>query len=132
MEKSGPPQRDQPKRGVDMVSLDFLDEHGKKRVVEIWRGMSETDKTHFINQVAIALSVWGSDERGRRMVVEILKLMTANGTSTLADFGLYVDRAMGIREAEGLNDKIRRASLIIEGYRIKNALSSEPHHELNF
>lgn len=115
-----------------MVSLDFLDEPSKARILSIWKNMSESDKAHFINQVALALSVWGSDERGKRIVVEVLRLMTNNGTSTLADFGLYVERILSLKEATGLDDKIRRASIIIEGYRIKNALSSEPHHELEF
>ena len=113
-----------------MVSLDFIDEANKARIVGIWKAMSESDKAHFINKVALGLSVWGSDERGRRVVVEIMRLMTSNGTSTLADFGLYVERALGVSEASGLEDKIKRASFIIDGYRIKNALPSEPHKEL--
>jgi hypothetical protein len=56
--------------------------------------------------------------------------MVVNGTNTLADFGLYVDKIMGTKEVAGLDTKIRRAALIIEGYRVKNALSSEPHREL--
>lgn len=112
--------------------LDFLDDESKARIVGIWKSMSESDKAHFINQVALALSVWGSDEKGRRVVVEILHLMTNNGTSTLADFGLYVEKAIGLKESEGISDKIKRASIIIEGYRIKNALPSEPHRELEF
>lgn len=115
-----------------MVSLDFLDDSSKGRIVGIWKSMSESDKAHFINQVALALSVWGSDEKGKRIVVEILRLMTNNGTSTLADFGLYVERVLGNSEVMGLDEKVKRASIIIEGYRIKNALPSEPHKELEF
>jgi hypothetical protein len=113
-----------------MVFLDILDQASEGRIVTLWKGMSESDKAHFINQVALALSVWGSDEKGKRVVVDILRAMTNNGTSTLADFGLYVERAIGSQDAAGLEDKIKRAAVIIEGYRIKNALSSEPHHEL--
>lgn len=113
-----------------MVSLDFLDEESKGRIVSLWKSMSESDKAHFINQVALALSVWGSDEKGKRIVVEILRLMTNNGTSTLADFGLYVEKALGLKESSGMDDKIKRAAIIIEGYRIKNSLPSEPHKEL--
>lgn len=113
-----------------MVQLDFLDDTNKTKVLSLWKGMSESDKMHFINQVALALSVWGSDEKGKRLVVEVLRLMTNNGTSTLADFGLYVDGVTGIPAASGLGDRIRRAAVIIEGYRIKNALPSEPHREL--
>jgi hypothetical protein len=113
-----------------MVSLDFLDDECKAKIVSIWKSMSESDKAHFINQVALALSIWGSDEKGKRVVVEVLKNMSHNGTNTLADFGLYVEQVLGAKEASGLNDKIKRAALIIEGYRIKNSLPSEPHREL--
>ena len=113
-----------------MAALDFLDEENKARIVELWKDMSESDKAHFINQVALALSIWGSDEKGKKMVLEVLRLMTNNGTSTLADFGLYVEKALASKESAGLEDKIKRAAVIIEGYRIKNALPSEPHREL--
>lgn len=107
-----------------------MDDAGKEHIITIWKGMSDIDKGHFINQVALALSVWGSDEKGKRLVVDVLRLMTTNGTSTLADFGLYVEKALKLEEAVGLSSKIKRASIIIEGYRIKNALPSEPHKEL--
>ncbi len=113
-----------------MVSLDFIDDEGKTKIISMWKGMSESDKAHFINQVALAMSVWGSDEQGRRLVVEVLRIMTDNGTQTLADFGLYVEKVASIKEATGLTDKIKRATVIIEGYRVKNSLSSEPHREL--
>jgi hypothetical protein len=59
--------------------------------------------------------------------------MTTNGTNTLADFGLYVEKAMG-RKTSGpsFEAKIKRAAIILDGYRIKNALPSEPHRELDF
>lgn len=110
--------------------LDLMDDPGKEHIIAIWKGMSDIDKGHFINQVALALSVWGSDERGKRLVVDVLRLMTTNGTSTLADFGLYVEKALKLEGATGISSKIKRASIIIEGYRIKNALPSEPHKEL--
>jgi hypothetical protein len=113
-----------------MAAFDFLDDASKGRIVEIWKEMSESDKAHFINQVALALSIWGSDEKGKRAVLEVLRLMTSNGTSTLADFGLYVEKTLGSKEVAGLEDKVKRAAIIIEGYRIKNALASEPHREL--
>ena len=111
-------------------SVDIIDNESKERIIEIWGKMNESDKAHFINQVALALSVWGSDEKGKTLVVEILRIMTDNGTSTLADFGLYIEKAIELEAADDLTEKIARASLIIEGYRIKNALSSEPHLEL--
>ena len=110
--------------------LDILDDKSRERIVHIWKDMSDIDKGHFINQVALALSVWGSDERGKRLVVDVLGLMTLNGTSTLADFGLYVEKAAKMKSAAPISDKVKRAAVILEGYRVKNALPSEPHREL--
>jgi len=113
-----------------VASLEILDDENKERIINVWRGMSESDRAHFINQVALALSVWGSDSKGKRLVIEILRMMTEDGTGTLADFGLYVEKALGVSGSADIKEKVRRASLIIEGYRIKNAMSSEPHLEL--
>jgi hypothetical protein len=113
-----------------MVSLDLLDEEIKEKILGTWKSMSEDDKAHFINQVALGLSVWGSGAKGKRVVVEVLRLMSSNGSGTLADFGLYIEEVIGARGTTGMEDKIKRAALIIEGYRIKNALPSEPHREL--
>ena len=109
---------------------DFSDD-AKAEIIGKWQTMSETDKAHFINQVALALSVWGSDERGRTLVVEVLRHMNKSGTNTLADFGIFVDRLMKSKSAAGRVSKVRRASLILEGYRIKHSLSSEPHLEIS-
>jgi hypothetical protein len=46
--------------GMITMPLDFLEDKDKSRIVDIWKAMSESDKAHFINQVALALSVWGS------------------------------------------------------------------------
>ncbi len=108
-----------------------IPEDAKGTIIENWKGMSETDKAHFINQVALALSVWGSDEKGRELVVEVLRLMTNNGTKTLADFGIYVEKLLDTKKATGKVSKIKRASLILEGYRIKHSLPSEPHIEIS-
>lgn len=110
--------------------LDFIDESQKEQIIGMWKEMSEIDKGHFINQVALALSVWGSDAKGKKLVVEILSLMTTNGTNTLADFGLYVEQAISLKPPPAMTSKIKRAAIIIDGYRIKNSLPSEPHKEL--
>lgn len=114
-----------------MIPIDVLDDRVKERILIAWRDMTESDKAHFINQVALALSVWGSDEKGRSVVIEVLRLMMVDGTRTLADFGLYIDKVVGTRGAGGLDTRIRRASLIIEGYRVKNALSAQPHLDIS-
>lgn len=56
-----------------MVSLDLLDEKRKGKILGTWKKMSESDKAHFINQVALALSVWGSDQKGKRSLLKSLK-----------------------------------------------------------
>ena len=111
--------------------LDNFNDDAKTEIIEKWKNMSETDKAHFINQVALALSVWGSDEKGRKLVVEVLRHMNRSGTNTLADFGIFVERLLQSESAAGRTSKIKRASLILEGYRIKHALSSEPHLEIS-
>ncbi len=108
-----------------------IPDDAKGEIIEKWNRMSETDKAHFINQVALALSVWGSDERGRELVVEVLKLMTNNGTKTLADFGIYVEELIKTKKASGRVSKIRRVGLILEGYRIKHGLPSVPHIDIS-
>ena len=113
-----------------MVEFDYVDMEVKKKILSIWRKMSESDKTHFINQVALALSVWGSDVRGKRLVVEVLKHMGENGTETLADFGIYVRKIEKSRLARDRPKKMKRAVLVLDGYRIKHGLSSVPHREL--
>lgn len=113
-----------------MVELDFVDMETKKRILNVWGKMTESDKTHFINQVALALSVWGSDVRGKRLVVEVLKHMGENGTKTLADFGIYARKIEKSRLARDRPKKMKRAVLVLEGYRIKHGLSSVPHKEL--
>ncbi|MFH1261347.1 MAG: hypothetical protein ABIJ10_07010 [Candidatus Micrarchaeota archaeon] len=113
-----------------MVSFELMNEESRETIIGTWKTMNEDDKGHFINQVALALSIWGSDKKGRNIIVEILDIMAKDKIQTLADFGLYVSRALELDDAKDIEDKIKRASLIIEGYRIKNALSSEPHMQL--
>lgn len=113
-----------------MQWLESFEDEEKELLVDSWKGMSNADKGHFINQVALALSIWGSDRKGKDIVIEILKRMTSNGSSTLADFGLYIEDVIGVKETAGMEEQIKRAALVIEGYRIKNALPSEPHRPL--
>lgn len=110
--------------------LDILDEKKKRKIIDTWKAMSDEDKGHFINQVALALSIWGSDKKGKEIVLQVLRLMSTNGSSTLADFGLYIEDVLSIEKLADMDDKIKRAAIIIEGYRIKNALPSEPHRTL--
>lgn len=113
-----------------MGVFEDVDGETKQLVINSWRKMSETEKTHFINQVSLALTVWGTDEAGKKAVVEVLTKLIKDGSKNLSDFGLYIRELYEKKELGSKLDKIKRAALIIEGYRIKNALSSEPHKEL--
>lgn len=110
--------------------FDYINDEIKDRILKKWKKMSETDKAHFINQVAISMSVWGSDEKGKRLVLEVMNLMMSNGTTTLADFGIYVEKLNKAKISAGKKKEIERASLILEGYRIKHGLSSIPHRDI--
>jgi len=118
--------------GVIMEDLfEKVEKDIKKRVVVSWKEMSETEKVHFINQVSLALSVWGADKNGKKIVVEILKTLVEDGSTNLSDFGLYVDHLIGVYPlVDDRRSKVKRASLILEGYRMKNGLPSVPHKEL--
>lgn len=114
---------------MDLSDLDITAD-SKERIIKTWKSMNEVDKGHFINQVALALSIWGSDKDGRVWVVEVLRFMAENDSNTLADFGLYIEQALKFEIRKSHGHKIKRAAVVIEGYRIKNALSSIPHREL--
>ena len=101
----------------------------KKRIVDSWKDMNETEKTHFINQMALAMSIWGSDLEGTQMVVKILEMMVDDGSNNLIDFGLYIEDLTKEKEFNRV-EKVRRANAVVEGYRIKNALPSEPHKDI--
>jgi hypothetical protein len=53
-----------------------------------------------------------------------------DGSQSLADFGLYVESSLSEQQAAERWPKIRRASMIIDDYRFKNALPSEPHKDI--
>jgi hypothetical protein len=111
-----------------MGVFDNVDEQTKARLVRVWDGMNELDRDFFVDQVALSLSIWGSDEAGRGLVAKILARMMEDGSRNLSDFGLYVDSVM--EEAGGRHEKVRKAGLIIDDYRLRNALSSVPHKEI--
>lgn len=102
----------------------------KKDLVTIWKTMNKNEREHFINQVALALSVWGADDQGKEIAVEVFKLMMENEITTLADFGLFVDDLLELDHIRERRGKIERAAVILEGYRTKYGLSSEPHRDI--
>ena len=107
-----------------------VDDNTKQVLIFAWKKMSETEKTHFINQVSLALTVWGTDEAGRKAVIEVLTNLIKDGSKNLSDFGLYVRNLYERKDLSTKLDKIKRAALILDGYRIKNSLPSEPHKEI--
>ncbi len=109
-----------------MLSKEFASKVFRRRIVGTWRDMSESEKMHFINQVALALTVWGSDPKGKELVLKVINILLKNGSSTLTDFGLYVSNVADHPIAKDRQRKVRKAALVLEGYRMKNSLPSEP------
>ncbi|MBN2478296.1 hypothetical protein JXB01_03335 [Candidatus Micrarchaeota archaeon] len=107
-----------------MVSFSELDLDTKKKIMGIWKEMNETEKVHFVNQVALALSIWGSETTGKKKIVDILHYLLDDGSKNLSDFGIYISKTLKMGEKE------RRANKIIERYRLKHNLSAEPHKPL--
>jgi len=105
-----------------MVLFEQLDVETKKAMMHNWKNMSESEKMHFINQVALALSVWGSDLNGKKKVVDVLKALMGDGSSNLSDFGVYIK--LGIKD---MSEKEKRAMKIIERYRLRYNLPAEPN-----
>ena len=104
----------------------------KKEMVRIWKEMKEEDKDYFVDQVALALSIWGTDDPGKLLVAKVLETLVNDGSGNLADFGLYIDEYLSENGGEARKGKMERASGIIGRYRLKNALSSVPHKEIEF
>ncbi len=104
-----------------MIKIEDLPAETKDKIIKIWKGMSESSKMHFINQMALSLSIWGSDESGKKKVLEVIDAMVGDGSETLSDFGLYISK--GIKNS---GDKEKRAGRIIEDYRLKYDLPMIP------
>ena len=110
--------------------LGILPEADRKIILDRWREMNSTDKKHFTDQVALALTVWGCDENGKRLVIEVLRRMIYAGCKTLADFGLFVG---DLSFPDGrMRETINTAAMVLEGYRFRSGLSSVPHIEAGF
>ncbi len=104
-----------------MIRVEDLPAETKDKIVKIWKTMNESNKMHFINQMALALSVWGSDENGKKKVLEVIDAMVSDGSETLSDFGLYISKGV-----KSIGDKEKRANRIIEDYRLKYDLPTFP------
>lgn len=102
----------------------------KKKVASSWQTITESEKDHFINQISLALIVWGSDDTGKKILVKAIENQFNDGSSNLADFGLYIKTLLKHDEIADRKDKVQRAKGIIENYRMKNALPSEPHKDI--
>jgi len=113
-----------------MGAFEKIDVETKKEMTKISGKMSPSDREYFVDQVALALSIWGTDEKGTLLVAKIMAKLVNDGSENLADFGLYIEDYIVGNSREKRMDKLERASGIISRYRLKNALSSVPHKEI--
>ncbi len=113
-----------------MGAFEKIDMDSKKEMVHIWEKMGGEDKDYFVDQVALALSIWGSDDAGKLLVGKVIGTLIKDGSENLADFGLYIEEYLEGNRGEKRSGKVERASGIIARYRLKNALSSVPHKEI--
>ena len=105
----------------------------KKKLVVLWKRSSNADREHFINQVTYALATWGFDKAGKEMVAIIIEKMLEDGSTDLADFGLYVKEMIKEGLTEVYSDRaesIKKAAMIIENYRFKHELPLSPSKTL--
>ncbi len=116
-----------------MNYFEGLTKEEAKRLAAIWKSMDDADKEHFINQVALTLSVLGDTKESRSLIAEAIKLLLKDGSTNLADVGLYLETLlsqlrgkMGRKESHNL----KRAILFVESYRLKYDLPPTPHKTL--
>lgn len=116
-----------------MGVFELLGESTRKNSAKIWKGMKQIEKDQFVDQVSLTLSILGSDTDGLKFVTKIITNLVTDGSGNLNDFGLYIE---SIHDDDKLpadfNQKVHRALSVIEDYRIKHALSSEPSKDLGF
>ena len=105
--------------------FDNFDQETKKKLVVIWKSMEDGDQEHFINQVALCLSIWGSDEKGKQIAVDTVRALLDDGSKNLADFGIYAGQA-GKTGAGEKTGQFKKAAGLLESYRFKHDLPSEP------
>ncbi len=105
----------------------------KREMIKIWKSMNEVDKEHFTNQVALALSTWGNDQKGLELIAIVLQKLIEDGSRNLADFGIYINwfiKEGGLKIYTSKSRDIRKANILIESYRLKYDLPSEPSKSL--
>ncbi|MEK6981304.1 MAG: hypothetical protein AABX38_00100 [Candidatus Micrarchaeota archaeon] len=114
-----------------MGLFELLDDATKKNSAKIWNGMKQLEKDQFVDQVSLTLSILGSDKDGPKFVTKILSNLVKDGSSNLNDFGLYIETIHDDDKfPEELNQKVHRALSVVEDYRIKHALASEPSKDI--
>lgn len=112
-----------------MGIFELVDVGTKREMVRLWKAMKQEDRDYFADQVALALSVWGSDEQGRTLVAKVLATLVKDKSENLADFGLYIEDYLEGNSKESRKEQMEKASGVITRYRLKNALTSVPHKE---
>ena len=53
----------------------------KGKIVDTWKTMNESEKTHCINQMALSLSIWGSDANNIWAVGDAGSVLVWNGSA---------------------------------------------------
>ncbi len=95
----------------------------KKPLIKIWQEMSDEDKDHFINQVALFLTFYDKgkkEEEGKKLVVSALKELVESGCRNLADIGIF------LAKRNKKDSAFEKAVGAIVRYRFRFALPSEP------
>ncbi len=110
-----------------MNLFDGLTKEEAKRLAAVWKSMGEEDKEHFVNQVALALSVLGDGREGREAVAQSLKLLLQDGSKNLSDVGLYMEKILPAVKDRKLAHRIKKAALLLESYRLRYDLPPVPH-----
>lgn len=112
-----------------MAIFEDIDAETKKKLVIIWKTMSKQDRDHFINQVALTLTILNDVEKGKKLIFEILHNMLEDGSKNLADIGLYFEF---LDEDTVKEIHLKKILSVMGNYRFKQGLPSEPNKEFLF
>ncbi len=88
--------------------------------------MSEEDKEHFVNQIALLLTFYeGKEEVAKRIILDSIKRLVEDKCRNLADVGIYITK-----ENEK-DQEFKKAVKAINRYRFRAALPGEPRTVLD-
>ena len=102
-----------------MGAFDSLPPQRKKKLIEAWKNMSQEDKAHFRNQIALALVLMGNTKTSKKTIAKILDYMIDH-TNNLSEFGHWFNKYMSKISRKPKNAS--KAGIMLEAYRMKYAL----------